>query len=106
MDTLIIILGTICFYYVIAHFFHTQNELINTFIQGFFELTQGLNQIKFLNSSNQIKEILAISFISFGGLSIHTQIQSIIKDSSLKYLPFLKGRLLHVLFSIFFILLF
>ena len=106
MDTLFMILGTISFYYMIANLFTINNLWIQNILSGFLEMTQGLKQLSLHNFSLFWKEILAIGFISFGGLSIHTQIKSIIHDTSISYLPFLKGRILHVLFSILFVLLF
>ena len=106
MDTLLLILGTICFYFMIAKMISLKNPFMQTLLSGFLELTQGLNQLIGLNLSISLKEILAISFISFGGLSIHTQIKSIISDTSISYSEFLKGRILHVGISICFILLF
>lgn len=100
LDTLLLILGTIAFYYVLANLIPINNSFINTIISGFCELTQGLNKILLLNHSETIKSILAVSFISFGGLSIHTQIKSILADTNISYLPFLKGRFLHVILSI------
>lgn len=106
MDTLLLILGTICFYFMIAKILSLKNPFMQTLLSGFLELTQGLNQLISSNFSSLIKEILAISFISFGGLSIHTQIKSIISDTSISYSKFLKGRILHVMISIGLILLF
>lgn len=106
LDTLLLILGTICFYYMLANLFVLPNPMLNAVIKGFLELTQGLNYLNSLNISLILKEILAISFISFGGLSIHTQIKSILEDTSISYYPFLKARILHVILSIFFLLIF
>jgi len=100
LDTLLLILGTITFYYMLANLIETPNPLTNTIISGFFELTQGLNKLRFLTINETLKSILALFFISFGGLSIHTQIKSIISDTSISYKPFLKGRFLHIIISI------
>ncbi len=99
LDTLLLILGTICFYFIMTTILKTNNQILNIIISGFFELTQGLNKIMTLENL-YLKKILAISFISFGGLSIHTQIKSIISDTNIKYLPFLKGRILHAIIGI------
>lgn len=100
LDTLILILGTICFYYMLANLFSPNIEPLKTYISGFFELTQGLNKLITLNVSLNLKEVIAIFFISFGGLSIHTQVNSILKDTNISYTPFLKGRILHALLSV------
>ena len=100
INTLLLILGTICFYLMITSFLKTTNETINTLIKGILELTQGLNSLTTFYGPLQTKAYYAIFFISFGGLSIHTQIQSIISDTKISYLPFLKGRILHVILSL------
>lgn len=104
MNTLLLILGTICFYFMLSTIFKTSNPSFNLLLKGFLELTQGLNSLISYNSSTILKEIIAISFISFGGLSIHTQIKSIISDTSISYFSFLKGRILHVIISILLVL--
>lgn len=105
MNTLLLILGTICFYLMISCLIKTSNPPINLLSQGILELTQGLNALISYSTPLNVKAFLAISFISFGGLSIHTQIKSIIADTNISYFPFLKGRILHVLLSLFFLLL-
>ncbi|MCI8575055.1 MAG: hypothetical protein HFI09_01145 [Bacilli bacterium] len=100
MNTLLLILGTICFYLMLSTILTTNNSHINLFLKGFLELTQGLNSLINTQYSTMIKGLLSLTFISFGGLSIHTQIKSIIEDTSISYLSFLKGRILHVLISI------
>lgn len=100
LNTLLLILGTICFYLMISEILTTSSPFLNVLIKGFLELTQGLNSLLKLSTNSFIKAILSLSFISFGGLSIHTQVKSIIADTQISYLSFLKGRLLHVLISI------
>lgn len=100
LNTLILILGTICFYLMISEILMTSNPQINLVVKGLLELTQGLNTLINQNIPAIEKGILALSFISFGGLSIHEQIKSIIKDTSISYKSFLKGRILHVIISI------
>ena len=69
-------------------------------LKGIFEITQSLNNLNLLNYSGIIKEIIAISIISFGGLSIHTQILSIINNTDISYKNFFRGRIYHVLISV------
>lgn len=106
LDTLLFILGTICFYYMLANLIPLSNPFLKTIVSGLLELTQGLNTLRNVSCSLFLKEIIAISFISFGGLSIHTQIKGILSTTSISYRSFLKGRILHVLLSIFFVILF
>src|SRR5699024_379843 len=57
-------------------------------------LISGLFEINILS-----KAILVSFLIGFNGLSIHSQVASIIAKSDISYLPYLYGRLLHGLFA-------
>ena len=102
LDTLLMILGTIVFYMIITNLITSIIPISNTLdiiIKGLLEITQSLNMLPTLNINSLIKEIIAISIISFGGLSIHTQVLSIINDTKINYKNFFIGRILHVLIS-------
>lgn len=104
MTTLIIILGTITFYILLSAFIVNLlklNDINSLYVKGFLELTQGLNFLKGIKLSLHLKEIIALLFISFGGLSIHAQIKSILSDTNLSYKYFLYGRLLNIIISLF-----
>ncbi len=101
-NTLLMILGTIIFYMIITNLFLNMvplKGLGEVLFKGLLEITQALNTIPSLNNISLLKELLALIIISFGGLSIHTQILSLIIDQNISYKNFLKGRILHVLFS-------
>ncbi len=103
INTLLLILGVITTFLIITTIidnnFHL--SLLNkALISGFLEMTQGLKHISLLNTNNIFKTILITAIISFGGLSVHTQILSIISDTDIKYKPFLLARFLHVIISI------
>jgi len=103
LNTLLMILGTIIFYMIITNIIKNIipfDKLFFTILSGFLEITQSLNNLSGLTNYPLIKEIIAISIISFGGLSIHTQVLSIISDTEIKYKYFLQGRLLHLLLSV------
>jgi len=107
LNTLLMILGTITFYIIISTVLincFNFNLFLETLIKGLLEITQGLSNISLLNISAKIKEIIAISIISFGGLSIHSQIQNIISETKVQYKYFFIGRIIHVLISIFLVL--
>ena len=61
-------------------------------------MTQGLNNVIQLNSN--IKLITTIIFITFGGLSIHTQVKCILDEYGLDYKYFFKGRILQLVIAI------
>lgn len=109
LDTLLTILGTITFYIIISSIlinFFNITKFIQPILKGFLELTQGLNSISTVNLPLKLKEIIAISIISFGGLSIHSQVTNIITEANISYKYFLFGRIIHVLISILLIIVF
>jgi hypothetical protein len=92
------ILGTIIFYMVISSGLNLfiKNELISCLINGFLEVSGGLIKLSTLNISFKLKEIIAVAFISFGGLSIKSQIKNALDAKvNLKYFTF--ARLSQVL---------
>lgn len=102
VNTNLMVLGSIVFYLVIS------NIIINTFnisypysifVKGFLEMTQGLNSL--IDCNIKLKEIITIGFITFGGLSIHTQVKCILDEYNLSYKYFLKGRILQMIIAIF-----
>jgi len=103
INTLLMILGTIVFYmlisFIIINLFGS-NNLIKVILAGFLEITNGLNILSTISISLKLKEIIAIAIISFGGLSINTQIKAILEDTKINYLPFLKGRIMQALISV------
>lgn len=103
INILLLILGTISFYILLSSFIISLlnlNNINSLFLKGILEITQGLNYLKDIVISLDIKEYIALMFISFGGLSIHSQIKSILEDTSIKYQYFLFGRLLSLIISI------
>ena len=103
INTLLLILATIIFYIVISTSIVevvSLNSFQNSVLKGALEITQGLNSLVELDISITLKCIAAISFISFGGFSIHTQIKSILSDTNISYKTFFKARILHVIVSV------
>ncbi|MBE6138484.1 MAG: hypothetical protein E7173_01915 [Firmicutes bacterium] len=98
INTLLLILGTITTFLIITTII---GEIINlppilqSFINGIFEMTQGLKYISLVNISLKIKTVISTMFISFGGLSVHMQIISMLNGTKIKYIPFLLSRILH-----------
>lgn len=109
ITTLLMILGTISFYMLLTFIITSllpNNCLIKAIISGFLEITNGLNTMTSLNILNKIKEIIASAIISFGGLSIHTQIKAILEDTNMNYSYFLKGRIMQSIISVILIMIF
>jgi hypothetical protein len=99
--TLITILGTIIFYFIICEGINIfiKNSLINCLINGLLEVTGSLIKLNSLNISYKLKEILAMCFISFGGLSIYSQLKSTTLDAHINLNYYLKSRLIHALIA-------
>ena len=63
------------------------------------EITKGLREISCLSLSINIKATLMTFFISFGGLSIHMQIISILSKYKINYLTYFLARIGHAAIS-------
>lgn len=92
--TLILIYGTSLFFYLIATII-TKYASFNShgfiLINGAFDLTKGVFSTTLI-SNNLLRAFYVLLFISFGGISIHMQVKSIIADTSICYKNFLLGR--------------
>ena len=109
IDTLLTILGTIVFYMLLSFIITSiipTSYLFKTLISSFLEITNGLNLLKNLDIALKIKEIIAVVTISFGGLSINTQIKAILEDSPLNFKYFFKGRIMQAFISFILIIIF
>lgn len=94
-DVLTIILGSTIFCFLISACLTTYFPL-NTFfkllINGLFDLTLGVTTLKNISIPVLSKSILILSFISFGSISVHLQVSSIL-DKKVKYKNFLLARI-------------
>ena len=86
-DILLLILGVICFYKIIIVFL---KYLKLNFLINFIELTSACDSVI---KNNLGFNVLLISLL-FGGISIHTQVKSIINE---KYKYFLFGRIMSLI---------
>lgn len=102
IQTLLLILGTITTFLILTTIidhniqFSTYHQSI---LNGFVEMTQGLKYISILNIPLKLKSILSTMVLSFGGISVHMQVLSIISDTKIEYFPFLLARIIHALLS-------
>jgi len=99
--TLVIIYGTSIFFYLITVVFNhyiTLAPFPYVLLNGLFDITKGIFSTPLIHSFF-VRTLLIISFLSFGGISIHFQVKSIISDTSLQYKNFLLGRILQVLLA-------
>lgn len=100
INTLLLILGVITICLVITTIIDNNlslNSTLQSILNGFIEMTQGLKYISLEPIPLKMKCILTVMILSFGGLSVHVQIMSICSD--IKYLPFLCARIIHCIIS-------
>lgn len=102
INTLLLILGTISVFLILTSLINTIinfNDLTKTFVNGIFEMTQGLKHLESLSINTNIKGLIAVIILSFGGLSVHMQTLTIISDTKIKYFPYFISRIFHALIS-------
>ena len=102
LKVIAIIYGTSVFFYlitVIINEYLTLNAFNYVILSGTFDLTKGLFST-ILISNELLRSLLIIIFFTFGSLSIHIQIKSIIANTSIKYKNFLYGRIIQIMISI------
>ncbi len=102
IDTLLLILGTITiclvFTNIVTQVFNG-NLKLTFLVNSLLEMTQGLNYVSMTSLTLKLKAVLSVMILSFGGISVHMQVMSILSDYDIKYLPYLLSRLLHALIS-------
>lgn len=82
-------------------------SLSEALVGGLFEVTLGARSAGEAASSVPLpyKAAAAAFILSWGGLSVHAQIASILHATNLRYLPFMLARLIHALIAAFLVLL-
>lgn len=102
INTLLLILGVMTMCLVITTIIDNHinlNSVLQSILNGYIEMTQGIKYISMEDIPLKLKCILSAMILSFGGLSVHMQIVSIISDTKIKYFPFLVCRIIHSLIS-------
>ena len=102
INTLLLILGTISIFLLITTILNSTinlGNIGNAIINGIIEMSQGLKYASMLEISLRLKTTLSVMIISFGGLSVHLQVMSILSNTKVKYLPFLLSRIIHALIA-------
>lgn len=106
LKTLFYLLGVITifsiFTTIISIVFKT-SPLFNAVIAGILEITQGVRLISYLDISIYFKLLFITIFISFGGLSVHTQVLGIINEQKIRYKYFFQARIIHSILSSIFV---
>ena len=101
---LILLYGIITFFMIITSLIQANcsfSPITNSLILGLLEITNGINYTSHIAYPLVLKGIMITSFLSFGGLCIHMQVFSILKDYSIKYTNYFKIRLTHAVISSF-----
>lgn len=109
IQTLLLILGTVTTFLVITTIIDhniSLNNYYQSLLNGCIEMTQGLKYISILDIPLKLKSILSTMILSFGGLSVHMQVISIISDTKIQYFPFLVARIIHALLASFLVFVF
>ncbi len=99
---LFLLYGIITFFMIITTIMKENlpfNSFVNSLLCGLLEMTQGIYYIKDINIPLSLKASLITFFISFGGLSIHMQVFSILSNYKLKYSNYFLARLIHGLIA-------
>lgn len=102
INTLFLILGTVTLFLILTTVINniiSISDYNSAFLNGIFELTQGLKYISMLRIPLYNQALIAIFLLSFGGLSVHMQVISIISDTKIKYFPYFVARVLHASIS-------
>ena len=102
INTLLLILGTVTIFLILTTLINNNLMLDayhQTLINGIFEITQGLKYLSLLKIPLYNQGLIAVFFLSFGGLSVHMQVLSIISDTKIKYFPYFISRILHASIS-------
>ena len=100
IETLINIFGIITFFLIIINILFKTKNIITIPLIGILEMTSGLKYLSISNIDYNIKVLLSMFLISFGGFSVHFQIMSILHKKKVKYLPFLISRIIHGIISV------
>ena len=98
IDTLLVVFGTITSTLVFSSIINAYFNF-NPVFNGILEVTSGLKYVSIESNTILFKIIISTFFISFGGLSIHAQVMSILDNKAIKYIPYLEARILQGLIS-------
>lgn len=96
LNVSLLILGSIITFIALISLIPLKHPLIS----GIFEITNGITSLKSYDFSLKYNLIFISIMLSFGGLSIITQIKSIFINDKLNYSLFYKSRIIHLILFI------
>jgi sporulation integral membrane protein YlbJ len=77
-----------------------QKDIISSLLSGFFEITTGTNIVSQASGASLISKLTAASMvIGWAGLSVHSQVLSIINKTDISIKPYLFGKFLQGVFA-------
>ena len=102
LNTMFLLLGIVTIFLILTTItskLFSYGPITNGLVAGLLEMTQGVKIVSTLPLSLLAKAILMTIFISFGGMSVHIQVLSIISEAKIKYKYFFMARILHALLA-------
>ncbi|GAA0460465.1 sporulation integral membrane protein YlbJ [Alkalibacillus silvisoli] len=76
-------------------------ELALPLLSGVFEITLGAQMIAQVDHATLLAQVILVSgILAFNGLSIHSQVASILARTDIRFAPYFIGRLLHIFFAV------
>lgn len=76
-------------------------NVADALVPGLFEVTLGAQHSSLLQLPLQHQAALAVAILSWGGLSVHAQVASLLSQTPIRYSPFLLARFTHAIISVF-----
>ena len=94
---LLFMLGSITFFMFFSKLltsFLSLNTFFETIITGILDMTSGISLVPSINTTNYIRGLIVLTFITFGSFSVHLQVLNNIKEEDLEYKYFFFGRII------------
>ncbi|MFC6331783.1 sporulation integral membrane protein YlbJ [Paenibacillus septentrionalis] len=82
------------------HMLGISPSVAEAIIPGLFEVTLGAQQASLASLPLQHQAAIAVAILSWGGLSVHAQVASLLSQTTIRYLPFLASRFIHSVLSV------
>ena len=103
LKIIILIYGTSIFFYLISVIIlkYLNNQDLYILINILFDLTKGITTTSLINNQT-LKDLVIILLLTISPLNINIQIKSILSDTNIKYINFIKGRVISSILTIIF----
>ena len=103
LKIIILIYGTSIFFYLISVIIlkYLNNQDLYILINILFDLTKGITTTSLINNQT-LKDLVIILLLTISPLNINIQIKSILSDTNIKYINFIKGRIISSILTIIF----